>query len=177
MDKSGGSTNHPAAADAILCAANPMPATTMTGSRTKPRRMRSFRVRRSGAVTKEDQPGKTTDSGGLGSMPTPCLPAEIGQSAPRPGPKISLAYPPAIILYFGKNCGSIVPGNAIFRPMGECWLVIEKVKDDVAELLEPSTQFLVKKRFRPDVLTLVGFIPETWLRRCFSDSITCGGQA
>ena len=35
--------------------------------------------------------------------------------------------------------------------------MIEKVKDDVAELLEPSTQYLVEKRFRPEVLTLVGF--------------------
>jgi CDP-diacylglycerol--glycerol-3-phosphate 3-phosphatidyltransferase len=36
--------------------------------------------------------------------------------------------------------------------------VIEKVKDDVAELLEPSTQYLVEKRFRPDILTMVGFL-------------------
>jgi CDP-diacylglycerol--glycerol-3-phosphate 3-phosphatidyltransferase len=36
--------------------------------------------------------------------------------------------------------------------------VIEKVKDDVAELLEPSTQYLVEKRLRPDFLTLVGFV-------------------
>ena len=36
--------------------------------------------------------------------------------------------------------------------------MIEKVKDDVAELLEPSTQYLVEKRFRPDFLTLVGFV-------------------
>ncbi len=35
--------------------------------------------------------------------------------------------------------------------------VLEKVKDDVAELIEPSTQYLVKKRFKPDVLTMVGF--------------------
>ena len=35
--------------------------------------------------------------------------------------------------------------------------VIEKVKDDVAELLEPSTQYLVKKRLRPDFLTMFGF--------------------
>ncbi len=36
--------------------------------------------------------------------------------------------------------------------------MIEKVKDDVAELLEPSTQYLVEKRFRPDFLTMVGFV-------------------
>jgi CDP-diacylglycerol--glycerol-3-phosphate 3-phosphatidyltransferase len=36
--------------------------------------------------------------------------------------------------------------------------VIEKVKDDVAELLEPSTQYLVKKRCRPDLLTMIGFL-------------------
>ncbi len=35
--------------------------------------------------------------------------------------------------------------------------MLEKVKDDVAELIEPSTQYLVKKRFKPDVLTMVGF--------------------
>ncbi len=35
--------------------------------------------------------------------------------------------------------------------------MIEKVKEDVAELLEPSTQYLVEKRFRPDFLTMVGF--------------------
>ena len=35
--------------------------------------------------------------------------------------------------------------------------VLEKVKDDVAELIEPSTQYLVKKRFKPDVLTMIGF--------------------
>lgn len=34
--------------------------------------------------------------------------------------------------------------------------MIEKIKDDVAEILEPSTQFLVKKRFAPDWLTLIG---------------------
>ena len=35
--------------------------------------------------------------------------------------------------------------------------MLEKVKDDVAELIEPSTQYLVKKRFKPDVLTMIGF--------------------
>jgi CDP-diacylglycerol--glycerol-3-phosphate 3-phosphatidyltransferase len=35
--------------------------------------------------------------------------------------------------------------------------VLEKVKDDVAELIEPSTQYLVKKRFKPDMLTMIGF--------------------
>jgi len=35
--------------------------------------------------------------------------------------------------------------------------VIEKVKDDVAEILEPSTQFLIEKRFAPDLLTMIGF--------------------
>ena len=29
---------------------------------------------------------------------------------------------------------------------------------DVGELLEPSTQYLVEKRFRPDFLTMVGFV-------------------
>ena len=41
---------------------------------------------------------------------------------------------------------------------GECRLVIEKVKDDFAELLEPSTQYLVKKRLRPNALTMAGFL-------------------
>lgn len=36
--------------------------------------------------------------------------------------------------------------------------MIEKVKDDVAEILEPSTQYLVEKRFTPDLLTMIGFI-------------------
>ena len=35
--------------------------------------------------------------------------------------------------------------------------MIEKVKDDVAEILEPSTQYLVKKRLGPDLLTMIGF--------------------
>lgn len=35
--------------------------------------------------------------------------------------------------------------------------MLEKVKDDVAELIQPSTQYLVKKRFGPDALTLIGF--------------------
>lgn len=35
--------------------------------------------------------------------------------------------------------------------------MIEKVKDDVAEILRPSTQYLVKIRCRPDFLTLMGF--------------------
>ncbi len=35
--------------------------------------------------------------------------------------------------------------------------MIEKVKDDFAELLQPSTQYLVKKRCRADFLTMVGF--------------------
>jgi len=34
--------------------------------------------------------------------------------------------------------------------------VLEKVKQDVAELLEPSTQYLVKMRCRPALLTMVG---------------------
>lgn len=37
-------------------------------------------------------------------------------------------------------------------------VVIEKIKDDVAEILEPSTQYLVEKRFAPDWLTLIGFV-------------------
>ena len=36
--------------------------------------------------------------------------------------------------------------------------MIEKVKEDVAALLQPSTQYLVKKRLRPDSLTLIGFL-------------------
>lgn len=36
--------------------------------------------------------------------------------------------------------------------------MIEKIKDDVAEILEPSTQFLVEKQFAPDWLTLIGFV-------------------
>ena len=36
--------------------------------------------------------------------------------------------------------------------------VIEKVKDDVAEILAPSTEYLVEKRFTPDLLTMIGFI-------------------
>lgn len=36
--------------------------------------------------------------------------------------------------------------------------VIEKVKDDVAEILAPSTEFLVEKRFTPDLLTMIGFV-------------------
>jgi CDP-diacylglycerol--glycerol-3-phosphate 3-phosphatidyltransferase len=36
--------------------------------------------------------------------------------------------------------------------------LIEKIKDDVAEILEPSTQYLVEKRFAPDGLTLIGFV-------------------
>ena len=35
--------------------------------------------------------------------------------------------------------------------------MIEKVKDDVVELLQPSTQYLVEKRFGPDALTMIGF--------------------
>jgi CDP-diacylglycerol--glycerol-3-phosphate 3-phosphatidyltransferase len=34
--------------------------------------------------------------------------------------------------------------------------VIEKVKNDVAEILEPSTNFLVRIQCQPDTLTLVG---------------------
>lgn len=54
--------------------------------------------------------------------------------------------------------GYFKPWKCVFAAYGECRLVIEKVKDDVAELLEPSTQYLVKKRFRPNALTLVGFL-------------------
>lgn len=36
--------------------------------------------------------------------------------------------------------------------------VIEKVKDDVAEILAPSTEYLVEKRFTPDLLTMIGFV-------------------
>ncbi|MDE2801046.1 MAG: CDP-alcohol phosphatidyltransferase family protein [Gemmatimonadota bacterium] len=36
--------------------------------------------------------------------------------------------------------------------------MIEKVKDDVAEILAPSTEYLVEKRFTPDLLTMIGFI-------------------
>ena len=36
--------------------------------------------------------------------------------------------------------------------------MIEKVKDDVAEILAPSTEFLVEKRFTPDLLTMIGFV-------------------
>ena len=36
--------------------------------------------------------------------------------------------------------------------------MLEKVKDDVAELIQPSTQYLVKKRFGPDALTMIGFV-------------------
>jgi hypothetical protein len=41
-------------------------------------------------------------------------------------------------------------------------VVIEKIKDDVAEILEPSTQYLVEKRFAPDWLTLIGFVINIW---------------
>ena len=40
--------------------------------------------------------------------------------------------------------------------------MIEKVKDDVAEILQPSTQFLIKKRFGPDLLTMIGFVLNVW---------------
>ena len=36
--------------------------------------------------------------------------------------------------------------------------MIEKVKDDVAEILAPSTEYLVEKRFTPDLLTMIGFV-------------------
>ena len=36
--------------------------------------------------------------------------------------------------------------------------MIEKVKDDVAEILAPSTEYLVEKRFTPDFLTMIGFV-------------------
>jgi len=36
--------------------------------------------------------------------------------------------------------------------------LIEKVKDDVAAILAPSTNFLVRIRVTPDVLTLIGFV-------------------
>ncbi len=36
--------------------------------------------------------------------------------------------------------------------------MIEKVKDDVAAILQPSTNFLVRKRVTPDVLTMIGFL-------------------
>lgn len=36
--------------------------------------------------------------------------------------------------------------------------VIEKVKEDVAEILAPSTEYLVEKRFTPDLLTMIGFV-------------------
>ncbi len=36
--------------------------------------------------------------------------------------------------------------------------MIEKVKDDVAEILAPSTEYLVGKRFTPDLLTMIGFV-------------------
>ena len=35
--------------------------------------------------------------------------------------------------------------------------MLEKMKEDIAEFLKPSTQFLVEKRFGPDGLTMVGF--------------------
>ncbi len=35
--------------------------------------------------------------------------------------------------------------------------MIERVKDDVAAMLQPSTNFLVRLRCSPDVLTLLGF--------------------
>ena len=35
--------------------------------------------------------------------------------------------------------------------------MIEKVKDDVAAILAPSTNFLVRIRVTPDVLTMIGF--------------------
>jgi CDP-diacylglycerol--glycerol-3-phosphate 3-phosphatidyltransferase len=46
------------------------------------------------------------------------------------------------------------------RPCGKPGIsgLIEKVKDDVAELLEPSTQYLVKKRLRPVLLTMLGLM-------------------
>lgn len=36
--------------------------------------------------------------------------------------------------------------------------MIERVKEGVAEFLQPSTEYLVKKRWRPDFLTMVGFV-------------------
>ena len=36
--------------------------------------------------------------------------------------------------------------------------MLEKVKDDVAEILEPSTEYLVKIRILPDLLTIIGFL-------------------
>ena len=36
--------------------------------------------------------------------------------------------------------------------------MIEKVKDDVAAILQPSTNFLVRIRVTPDVLTMIGFL-------------------
>ena len=36
--------------------------------------------------------------------------------------------------------------------------MIERVKDGVAEFLQPSTEYLVKKRWRPNFLTMVGFV-------------------
>ena len=35
--------------------------------------------------------------------------------------------------------------------------MIEKVKEDVAEFLQPSTEYLVKRRWRPNFLTMIGF--------------------
>ena len=36
--------------------------------------------------------------------------------------------------------------------------LIEKVKEDVAAILQPSTNFLVRIRVTPDVLTMIGFV-------------------
>ena len=36
--------------------------------------------------------------------------------------------------------------------------MIEKVKEDVASILQPSTNFLVRIRVTPDVLTMIGFV-------------------
>jgi CDP-diacylglycerol--glycerol-3-phosphate 3-phosphatidyltransferase len=35
--------------------------------------------------------------------------------------------------------------------------LIEKVKEDVAAILQPSTNFLVRSRVTPDILTMIGF--------------------
>ena len=36
--------------------------------------------------------------------------------------------------------------------------MIEKVKEDVAAILQPATNFLVKIRITPDILTMIGFV-------------------
>ena len=36
--------------------------------------------------------------------------------------------------------------------------LIEKVKDNVTAILQPSTNFLVRSRITPDLLTMIGFV-------------------